>query len=74
MSAHGDLQIVERDIYDEGDEDGKNDPPHNALRSCLGASSSCTRHFETPIRAPSVELTGAARLYRAASSDQRERG
>ena len=30
--------------------------------------------FEYGLLTPNVELTGAARLYRAASSDRRERG
>jgi hypothetical protein len=33
-----------------------------------------TDGMEAPINMPNVELTGAARLYRAASSDRRERG
>jgi len=48
MWARSELQVLERDIYDEGNENGKSDPPYSALRSRLWASSSDTGHSDTP--------------------------
>jgi hypothetical protein len=56
MWVRNKLKIVERDIYDEGDEGGKNEPPYDVLRSCLWTSSSDTGHSEPLIWTPNAGI------------------
>lgn len=48
--------LMHQDIYDECHEDGKDDPPYNALRPCLRAGSPSTGHSNTPIVTPETGI------------------